>query len=198
MLEIVQNIQQFEEDIPKYKEKLHVCKEIYKIQKIPEIAQKIAQFEEKLAKLQKLLCLHKKLQEIEYTDTPKKQYITESKLNETDLAYSEILNYVIKEQEKITSTGEKTKYRNLLRILLKLCSPTMSREEIEKHGNFNLLQTKENGKKGYRWCDDIQMSLQSKSATETLKGIVKMIKVSKFNIELSIKLKTGSIVHFKI
>lgn len=134
----------------------------------------------------------------EYTDTPKKQYITETKLNKTDLANSEIIEYTISEQEKIILTGKKTKYRNLLRIFIKFLIHTMSIEEIEKHGNLNLLQTNENGKKGYHWCDDIQMSLQCKSATETLKGIVKMIKVSKFNIELSIKLKTGSIVHFKI
>ena len=74
MCKLAQEIAQFEEDISKCKQKLHVYKEIYKIQKNPEIAQKIAELEEKLAKLQKLLCLYKKLQEIEYTDTPEKQY----------------------------------------------------------------------------------------------------------------------------
>ena len=190
MLKIPQDIAQFEEEIA---------------QNIAQCKEDIAQCEEKKAKKQKELHhfekiqeYFKKIQENEYRDTPKKQYITESKLNNTDLAYSEILKYDIKEQEKITSTGEKTKYRNLIIIVIKSLFHTMSIEEIKKHGNLNLLQTKENGKKGYHWCDDIQMSLQSKSATETLKGIVKMIKVSKFNIELSIKLKTGSIVHFKI
>ena len=53
-------------------------------------------------------------------------------------------------------------------------------------------------KKGYNWCDDINMSFQSKDATGTLKEIVNMVKVNKLTFDLSIKLETGRIVHFKI
>jgi len=63
---------------------------------------------------------------------------------------------------------------------------------------FNFKLTKENGEKGYKWCDDISMSFQSKDARGTLKEILNMVKVNKFTIELSIKLETGRIVHFKI
>jgi len=41
------------------------------------------------------------------------------------------------------------------------------------------------------------MSFQNKDATGTLKEILNMVKVNKFTIELSIKLETGRIVHFK-
>ena len=42
------------------------------------------------------------------------------------------------------------------------------------------------------------MSFQNKDATETLKEILNMVKVNKMSINLSIKLETGRIVHFKI
>jgi hypothetical protein len=42
------------------------------------------------------------------------------------------------------------------------------------------------------------MSFQSKDARGTLKEILNMVKVNQFTIELSIKLETGRIIHFKI
>ena len=42
------------------------------------------------------------------------------------------------------------------------------------------------------------MSFQNKNASGTLKEIINMVKVNKMSINLSIKLKTGRIIHFKI
>lgn len=53
-------------------------------------------------------------------------------------------------------------------------------------------------KKGYRWCNDIHMSFQDKNAPGTLKEIINMVKVNKLTIDLSIKLETSRIVHFKM
>ena len=58
--------------------------------------------------------------------------------------------------------------------------------------------TNENEEKGYSWCDDIQMSFQNKDAKGTLKEILNMVRVNNFSINLTIKLKTGRIIHFKI
>ena len=63
---------------------------------------------------------------------------------------------------------------------------------------FNFKLTKEIGEKGYKWCDDIHMSLHVKDSTRTIKEILNMVKVNKLTIKLSIKLETGRIVHFKI
>ena len=73
----------------------------------------------------------------------------------------------------------------------------MPTQKILQTTTFNFKLTNENGEKGYKWCDDIHMSYQSKDATGTLKEILNMIKVNKLTIKLSIKLETDRIVHFK-
>lgn len=74
----------------------------------------------------------------------------------------------------------------------------MPSQKILQTTTFNFKLTNENGKKGYRWCNDIHMSFQDKDARGTLKEILNMVKVNKLTINLSIKLETGTIVHFRI
>ena len=74
----------------------------------------------------------------------------------------------------------------------------MPTQKILQTTTFNLKSTIENGENSYKWCDDIQMSFQNKDAKGTLKEILKMVKVNNFSINLTIKLKTGRIIHFKI
>lgn len=125
--------------------------------------------------------------------TPKKQYITESEFNMTSFLHSTIEECEIKKEEEIISTTCKN-YRSVLVDIWKF----MPTQKILQTTTFNFKLTNENGEKGYKWCDDIQMSFQNKDATGTLKEILNMIKVNKLNIKLSIKLETGRIVHFKI
>ena len=124
--------------------------------------------------------------------TPKKQYITENELNMTLFLHSKIEECIIKKGEDIIST--KTKYLSLLVDIWK----SMPTQKILQTTTFNFKLTNENGVKGYKWCDDINMSVQHKDATGTLKEIINMVKVNKLTINLSIKLETGKIVYFKI
>ena len=124
--------------------------------------------------------------------TPKKQYMTENELNMTQITHSKIEECIIKKEEENISTS--MSYRSVLVDIWK----SMPSQKILQTTTFNFKLTKENGEKGYKWCDDIHMSFQSKDATGTLKEILNMVKVNKFTIELSIKLETGRIVHFKI
>ena len=122
----------------------------------------------------------------------KKQYITENELIMTQITHSTIEECVIKKEEENIST--KTSYRSVLVDIWK----SMPTQKILQTTTFNFKLTKENGEKGYKWCDDIHMSFQNKDATGTLKEILNMVKVNKLTIKLSIKLETGRIVHFKI
>jgi hypothetical protein len=124
--------------------------------------------------------------------TPKKQYITENELNMTDFISSTIEECVIKKEEEIISIHKK--YRSILIDIWK----SMPTQKILQTTTFNFKLTDENGEKGYNWCDDIHMSFQSKNATGTLKEILNMVKVNNFRINLTIKLDTGRIIHFKI
>jgi hypothetical protein len=124
--------------------------------------------------------------------TPKKQYMTENELIITRLINSTIEECLIKKEEEIISMN--TSYRSVLIDIWK----SMPTQQILQTTTFNFKLTNENGEKGYRWCDDINMSFQNKDATGTLKEILNMVKVNKLTIKLSIKLETGRIIHFKI
>ena len=125
--------------------------------------------------------------------TPKKEYITENELINTRITKSKILECIIKENHKTISTN-KNKYMHVAADMWKYMSP----EEIRNNTTFNYKLTNENCRLGYHWRDDIKMSIQQKDALGTLKEIIKMVKVNKFTLELSIKLDTGRIVNFKI
>ena len=124
--------------------------------------------------------------------TPKKQYMTENELNMTKIKHSTIEECIIKKEEENISTN--TSYRSVLVDIWK----SMPTQKILQTTTFNFKLTNENGEKGYKWCDDINMSFQNKDAIGTLKEILNMVKVNKLTIKLSIKLETGRIVHFKI
>lgn len=123
--------------------------------------------------------------------TPKKQYITENELNMTPITHSTIEECIIKKEEATISTN--TSYRSVLIDIWK----SMPAQKILQSTTFNFKLDKINGKKGYKWCDDILMSFQNKDARGTLKEILNMVQVNKLTIELSIKLETDRIVHFK-
>jgi len=74
----------------------------------------------------------------------------------------------------------------------------MPTQKILQTTTFNFKLTNENCENGYNWNDSIRMSFQSKDSMGTLKEIINMVKVNKFTIELSIKLETDRIIHFKI
>jgi len=126
--------------------------------------------------------------------TPKKQYITENELTDTRIIKSKIEKCLIKKNDEIISNITNPYYRPVLIDIFK----SMPTQKILQTSKFNFKLTKENGEKGYHWCDDIKMSMQNKDATGTLKEIIEMVKVNKLTIEISIKLETGRIVHFKI
>ena len=124
--------------------------------------------------------------------TPNKIYITENELYMTQITHSTIEKCVIKKEGANISTNKS--YRSVLVDIWKL----MPTQKILHTTTFNFKLTKEDGVKGYQWCDEIQMSFQNKDAIGTLKEIINMVKVNKLIIELSIKLETGRTVHFKI
>jgi hypothetical protein len=74
----------------------------------------------------------------------------------------------------------------------------MPAQRILQNTTFNFKLTNEGGDDGYNWCRHINMSFQDKDSEGALKEIINMVKVNKMSINLSIKLQTGRIVHFKI
>jgi hypothetical protein len=124
--------------------------------------------------------------------TPKPKHITEDELNTTQITHSTIVECVVKDGAETISIG--TKYRLILIAIWK----SMPTQKILQNTDFNFKLTNENNHKGYEWCSDLKMSFQNKDASGTLKEIIKMVKLNKYTIKMSIKLITGTTVIFKI
>jgi hypothetical protein len=129
--------------------------------------------------------------DVEIEIQEEKNYITREELNKLTLNKSKILSCIVKNKEEIISN--KFKYRAILNDIWK----SMPIQKIIQTTTFNMKLTNENGKKGYIWCPKLNISIQNKDATNTMKEILNMIKKNKYSIKISIKLKTKQIVHYK-
>ncbi len=105
-----------------------------------------------------------------------------------DLTFSKILECVIdnKKPERLT-------YRNILINILK----KMSKENILKLSSFNFKEEKVYDDNGHNWCEDIQLSIQNKDATNTLKEIIRLCEINKFSLLLKIQLSTKEIITYR-
>jgi hypothetical protein len=124
--------------------------------------------------------------------TPIKNYINEKHLTNMNLANSKIINCIITDNnDEIVSYSIKW-FRIILDIYKSLSAST-----ILQNTTFNIKLTNECGNKGYRWCPDINMSVQAKDANDTLKEILKMVSINKYKIDIEIKLFNEEIINFK-
>ena len=128
--------------------------------------------------------------------TPKQQpkYITENELMMTPVTGSTILECNIKNVEGTPISSGKNKYKQILVDIFKMMEPTT----IIRNSTFNFKLTNEHGLNGYHWDPCLKLSIQGKCANDTLMEIIRMVKFNKYTIQISIKLETGEIIHFKI
>ena len=129
--------------------------------------------------------------------TPKQQqpiYITEDELMLTSVSGSSILECNIKNVECFPISSKRNKYAPILIDIFEMMDPIT----IIKESTFNFKLTDEDGLHGYHWYPCLKLSIQSKCANDTLKEIIRMVKFNKYTIQISIKLETDEIIHFKI
>jgi hypothetical protein len=90
--------------------------------------------------------------------------------------------------------SDKKKYRGILVDIWK----TMKKQDIVENTTFKIKNGNKRGVKGYNWCEEIDMSFQSRDANATLREILHLVKVNDLAINLSITLKTDETVRFNI
>jgi hypothetical protein len=129
--------------------------------------------------------------EVEFEIEEEKKYTTIEEFNRLRLNNSKILYCIIKNGEEIISN--KFKYRAILNDVWE----TMPIQKIIQNTTFNMKLTNENSIKGYIWSEKLKLSVQSKDSTYTMKEILNMIKINKYLLEISIKLSSGQIIHYK-
>lgn len=124
--------------------------------------------------------------------TPKENYITEDEFDKTKLNSSKILNCIVKNKDNIISN--KLRYRSILDDIW----ISMNVSKMLQTTTFNYKLTNENGLNGYKWCPNLNLSIQCKDAKHTMKEILNMIKINNYSIKLTIQLETNKIIKFKL
>ena len=124
-----------------------------------------------------------------------KKYISEEVLKKTDLKKSKIIRCIVKTMKGVVISDD-TKYRTVLNNMYKFMR---SKDiDIQKITEFNMKKTNENGLNGYKWYPELNLSIQGKDATYTMKEILNMIKVNNYSIKITIQLETKKIIKFKL
>lgn len=84
------------------------------------------------------------------------------------------------------------KYKKLLLIIYQ----NIDKNIIIKHSTLNI-SCDELYEKGFEYYDNIGLSIQGADSKRTLKEIINICKIQKYNLELKIKLQNNEIVNFK-
>jgi hypothetical protein len=100
---------------------------------------------------------------------------------------------LITHKDEIISNFQKS-YRPILIDIWK----SMPAQKILQTSSFNIKLTNENDLNGYKWCPEINMSVQAKEQHETLKEIIKLVKINNYSLSLSLKISNNDIISFKV
>lgn len=122
-------------------------------------------------------------------------YLTDDELidDEIDYTSSSIEKCKVVNKEGVLVSDNK-KFRGILVDIWK----TMEKQEILENTTFKFKNGNKRGVKGYRWCEEINMSFQNRDANATLKEIIYFVKINNYAIDLSIVLRTGETVKISI
>ena len=115
---------------------------------------------------------------------------SEDESDDIDFTSSTIEGCIIVNKEGDIVSDNKS-FRGILIDIWK----TMEKEEIKETSTFTFKSGNKRGLKGYNWCEAINMSFQNKDSNKSLNEIRKMVEVNNLTIDMSIKLRTGEIVH---
>jgi nitrogen fixation-related uncharacterized protein len=123
-------------------------------------------------------------------DEPESEDESEDEPEDIDFTSSTIEGCIIVNKEGDIVSDNKS-FRGILIDIWK----TMEKEEIKETSTFTFKSGNKRGLKGYNWCEAINMSFQNKDSNKSLNEIRKMVEVNNLTIDMSIKLRTGEIVH---
>ena len=118
------------------------------------------------------------------------QSISEEELYRLSLSKSVITECCIKNHDVLISN--KLKFRQILIDIWK----TIPSQRILQNSTFNFKLSNENGANGYTWCQEINMSFQNKDSNNSIKEIIRMCNISKYNIQITIKLEDERTIFF--
>ena len=121
--------------------------------------------------------------------TPKTRQLTYDDIMAMPFAHSKLVRCTIKTNtnEAGTVSSMRTRYRSVLIDIYKSLSWT----ELKAQTRFKVLDGNMYGINGYQWCEELDASIPPKSATDTLREIVRLVIINKYSLDMMVKLPGG-------
>jgi hypothetical protein len=126
--------------------------------------------------------------------TPKTRRLTYDEIMAMSFAHSKIVRCTIQTitnaNEADTVSSMRTRYRSVLIDIY----TSLSWSELKAQTRFKVLAGNMYGVNGYQWCKELDASVQNKSATDTLREIVRLVRINKYSLDMMVELPGGETV----
>lgn len=127
--------------------------------------------------------------------TPKQaRQLTYDEIMTRSFAHSKIVQCTIQTitnaDEADTVSSMRTRYRSVLIDIY----TSLSWSELKAQTRFKVLAGNMYGVNGYQWCKELDASVQNKSATDTLREIVRLVSINKYSLVMTVELLGGETV----
>mgnify|MGYP001189889895 CR=1 FL=1 len=113
--------------------------------------------------------------------------INKDNIGDIDLSYSKIKLCII--DNKIITESKFLYYNKILIDIYTL----IKYDDILKYTTFNIKESEYN-KNGYKWCDELGLSIQGKSSKDTVLEYINMINIMKIDFYIEIQLSNDEII----
>lgn len=125
--------------------------------------------------------------------TPKIRHLTNMDVMSMSFSYSKIVRSTIRmkgQPTTVVSNGQ-TSYRSLLiDVFASMPQPLSTR--------FKVVPDNMHGVNGFQWCEKLGVSLPSKSATDILREVVRLVHENQYSLHLVIELQSGERVKIAV
>tara|TARA_Y100000389_G_C17227986_1_gene396675 strand:+ start:155 stop:589 length:435 start_codon:yes stop_codon:yes gene_type:complete len=119
-----------------------------------------------------------------------KKKINVDELISTDLVGSKVLECSIFSMSKLIS--KKTNIRHILNDVWY----SMDINDVLKHSAFSMKNRNDNAEYGYLYDDKLKLFIKGKNINDTMTELLQMIKLNKYFINISIKLKDSTTIKY--
>lgn len=121
--------------------------------------------------------------------------VTETELFEYSLANSIITLCRIRSKTNELICGREYNLISYRSIVVDVLSKLSLSDIIAS--KFNVKLKNQNGESGYQWCQEVGLSIQNSSATETLRKLIDLVKTHHWKMIITIKLANNTELQFK-
>lgn len=121
--------------------------------------------------------------------------LTKKKISDDELVALDLVGSKVTECYIFSMSNTISKKTNIRHILNDVWY-SMNINDLLNHSSFDMKTKNDNAEYGYLYDDKLKLFIKGKNINDTLKELLRMIKLNKYFIHISIKLKDDIIINY--